>query len=824
MKKMMMKLSKFLMLIAVIFSYVSSPIAVLANEIASPLVVTLKAVLEDGVVNNYELTYISEDPNDYEDGKNYTIELVTTVTYTNGDEEVLSEEEISVDGTTLNSTRSSHTIVSPVLEYYNGEYVLELTIYDGETEMYSNEYTYENDYEALSGLTGKLNGESETLEEVTSGNYNVTTEGKYTQSLNVLTGELSPMGMYRIVYGEGEETTYSDVMTGEVLRTTSLTGTEIDLTGKLAGTYSYTDSVTIEEVTGNETDGYEVVNTYTYSYDATLNYGTDNDDLLSEIYADMYYVSFYDGYLFVPADGFIGIQDEIVTIEELEAKLEGTDITLSVTNGEEEVLTGEVKNDYVLNFTNGATASYVVVVVGDADYDNDFDSDDLTAVMETYLAGEKMVSMDMVTLEVETENEEETVYEEVGTITYEDIAFTNELLKGEDADTNEREIGSATVVFGELPELVYVGDSFEVQVLVSTEVLEEVIDGIDGLVSCTGLKLDDVSYVEFNTLFNGVSNSEGRLVAVASEGLTNEMVVMTLTFTAVEEGTATIDFAGKVYNFIDSNEFELTGEVEVERNISANNNLSSLTPSVGSFDVEFDKDVTVYTLTVPHGTEKVILSGALEDIYSTVDGLIEYELTEDKTTAIITVTAEDGTTKVYTVYIVKESVPVTTPVVYYYSSNNYLKSLEVEGYEIEFDKDTYEYKITVKNDVTSLDISALAEDSSARVEITGNGDFKEGENTVTITVTAENGSTREYKLVVNREEAKQAVTTTDDSSNTAEKVVIIILIILVVLGLLYLIFKKDDEEVEEVKAPTKKEDPRNSKNTNNSNNNKNKKK
>jgi hypothetical protein len=75
----------------------------------------------------------------------------------------------------------------------------------------------------------------------------------------------------------------------------------------------------------------------------------------------------------------------------------------------------------------------------------------------------------------------------------------------------------------------------------------------------------------------------------------------------------------------------------------------------------------------------------------------------------------------------------------------------VDGYELEFDKNTREYKITVNQDVTSLDISALAEDSRSRVEITGNGDFKEGENVVTITVTAENGSVREYKLIVEKE-------------------------------------------------------------------------
>ena len=269
--KKTMKLCKILLLIATIFSYVSSPIAVLANEIATPIIMSLDAVdaNDDGTIDNYKLTYISEDPNDYEEEKTYTMKLVTNVTYTNGDEQKISEEEISVLGSTLNSMRSSYELESPILEYYNGVYKLDVTVYDGETEMYSNEYTYENSYDAKIGLTGELYGvladtSNTVVYETTEGNYNVTEEGKYNQILNVLTGELSPVGMYRVVYTDGETTEYSDVMTGEVLRTHDINGTITDLTGKLYGTYpTYTDSVTIEEVEGSEEEGYTTIETYT---------------------------------------------------------------------------------------------------------------------------------------------------------------------------------------------------------------------------------------------------------------------------------------------------------------------------------------------------------------------------------------------------------------------------------------------------------------------------------------------------------------------------------------------------------------------------------
>ena len=60
------------------------------------------------------------------------------------------------------------------------------------------------------------------------------------------------------------------------------------------------------------------------------------------------------------------------------------------------------------------------------------------------------------------------------------------------------------------------------------------------------------------------------------------------------------------------------------------------------------------------------------------------------------------------VYIIKEKPPVVpTPIVYYYSSNNYLKTLEAKGYEIKFDRDILEYELNVNNDVKSLDTNKV---------------------------------------------------------------------------------------------------------------------
>lgn len=71
----------------------------------------------------------------------------------------------------------------------------------------------------------------------------------------------------------------------------------------------------------------------------------------------------------------------------------------------------------------------------------------------------------------------------------------------------------------------------------------------------------------------------------------------------------------------------------------------------------------------------------------------------------------------------------------------------------EFSKDVKEYTTQVGTDVSELKIDAVSEDEKAKVEITGNTDLKDGENKVTITVTAEDGTTTTYTITVNKTDA-----------------------------------------------------------------------
>ncbi len=92
------------------------------------------------------------------------------------------------------------------------------------------------------------------------------------------------------------------------------------------------------------------------------------------------------------------------------------------------------------------------------------------------------------------------------------------------------------------------------------------------------------------------------------------------------------------------------------------------------------------------------------------------------------------------------------------SSNNYLSSLTIEKVTLspDFSRETLEYTATLKEDLTKLNVTAKAEHNNATVKIEGNSSLKDGENTIKVTVTAENGSKKTYTVKVTK--------TTDDTT------------------------------------------------------------
>lgn len=85
------------------------------------------------------------------------------------------------------------------------------------------------------------------------------------------------------------------------------------------------------------------------------------------------------------------------------------------------------------------------------------------------------------------------------------------------------------------------------------------------------------------------------------------------------------------------------------------------------------------------------------------------------------------------------------------SANTNLEILAIENYLLNppFDNSITQYKLEVSNDTTNLNVFAVSESEQGKVIISGNENLKEGNNNITVTVTAPNGITkREYKIIV----------------------------------------------------------------------------
>lgn len=125
-----------------------------------------------------------------------------------------------------------------------------------------------------------------------------------------------------------------------------------------------------------------------------------------------------------------------------------------------------------------------------------------------------------------------------------------------------------------------------------------------------------------------------------------------------------------------------------------------------------------------------------------VSGAAYYENSEDSIGAAATMTVSDAAK----------------------SDNANLKSLSLSKGTLSpaFSASKTSYTVSVANDVTEIKVYATAEDSGAKVVISGESALKVGKNTRTVTVTAPSGAQKNYTITITRAEKE------DDSSKPEE--------------------------------------------------------
>ena len=165
----------------------------------------------------------------------------------------------------------------------------------------------------------------------------------------------------------------------------------------------------------------------------------------------------------------------------------------------------------------------------------------------------------------------------------------------------------------------------------------------------------------------------------------------------------------------------------------------------------FSKNVTSYTVTVPFAVSKINVSATTTDAKAKATYTTSYTLKENSTTTItVNVKAENGATKAYTVKVTRPSDPNYKP-----STNADLASLTVTGHSISpaFSKNTTSYSLSLPNGVSSIKVTAKAADAKATVKVTGGTNLVVGNNTITVTCTAEDGKTKKIYTITAKREA-----------------------------------------------------------------------
>lgn len=243
-------------------------------------------------------------------------------------------------------------------------------------------------------------------------------------------------------------------------------------------------------------------------------------------------------------------------------------------------------------------------------------------------------------------------------------------------------------------------------------------------------------------------------------------------FKAKENGLSTFSIEGDFYDSVgqklkvdfqekqvqigkEETIFQQQGEEEQGDNTQKGNaNLEALRLDREGMTPAFDKNITEYYLTVTNEVKKIEVLAVTSNPEASVQITGNTKLEEGLNTIKIQVTSEDKKEKkTYTIQVTRTANLAL--------ANTNLEILAIENVLLSppFDPNETNYAAEVAKGVNDLNVFAVPENEKATVQISGDKNLKEGNNTVTVVVTAANGfSKKKYQIQVyqrNEEEQKQ---------------------------------------------------------------------
>ena len=227
---------------------------------------------------------------------------------------------------------------------------------------------------------------------------------------------------------------------------------------------------------------------------------------------------------------------------------------------------------------------------------------------------------------------------------------------------------------------------------------------------------------------------------------------------------------------------------------SSNANLSNLGITPNDFK-GFKAQVTKYDVTVPTDVESVTIYANAQDSKAKVTGVGKQNLQTGENKFDVVVTAEDGTTKTYTLNITRDTSSQNTENVPDKYTGDGLSSLNIENLELDpkFDTQKYEYTVKYFGEKEKLDINATATDPYYDIEITGNEKLVEGENIINILVSDPDGNNvATYQITVKKALVDEEAIAREKQEQTKKMICIVagIALAIIVIIIIIVIMKK----------------------------------
>lgn len=288
------------------------------------------------------------------------------------------------------------------------------------------------------------------------------------------------------------------------------------------------------------------------------------------------------------------------------------------------------------------------------------------------------------------------------------------------------------------------GDSFSVTLNVA---LSEALT-VNGSFSYSGpIALNSISANTGSLDTNGNSI----FVDLGNSAVSGTKAIVTAKFTvsgSAQAGEAiAVSFSGNYSNL--NGDYGVSGSngTTVAAPLSSNCNLASLRVSNATLSPSFSSGKTSYSAgTVPFSISSLDISATPEDGKSKVS-ISGNSLAVGNNTVKITVKAENGATKTYSISVAREQDPNYVP-----SSNTDLSGISVDGFLISppFENGVDRYVVWLPYETTSITTHATPADAKASVSVSGGTDLAEGDNEIVIVCTAEDGTTKEYYVIAKR--------------------------------------------------------------------------